>query len=39
MRYFLHYVGRPKRVVQQPWLQKELDKLLADETDVVGIRD
>ena len=38
MRYFLHYVARPERVIQRPWLQKELDKLLHEEIDVSGIR-
>lgn len=38
MRYFLHYVGSPTKVIQKPWLQKELDKLLSEETDYVGVR-
>ena len=38
MRYFLHYVGSPTKVVQKPWLQKELDKLLSEDTDYQGIR-
>jgi len=38
MRYFLHYVGSPTKVIQKPWLQKELDKLLSLETDYSGIR-
>ena len=38
MRYFLHYVGRPKKIVQKPWLQRELDKLLAEEISYEGIR-
>ncbi len=38
MRYFLHYVGSPTKVIQKPWLQKELDKLLSEDTDYQGIR-
>jgi hypothetical protein len=34
----LHYIGRPKRVVQRPWLQKELDKLLSEESSYEGVR-
>ena len=38
MRYILHYLARPKKVVQRPWLQKELDKLLAEDTSYDGVR-
>ena len=38
MRYMLHYIGAPKKVVQKPWLQKELDKLLHEETSYEGVR-
>ena len=37
-RYLMHYIARPKKIIQKPWLQKELDKLLSEETSYEGIR-
>ncbi len=37
-RYMLMLIGRPKRIVQKPWLQKELDKLTREDSTYEGIR-
>ena len=37
-RYMLMLIGRPKLIVQKPWMQKELDKLMREDSTYEGIR-
>ena len=38
LRYQLMYLGRPSIETTKPYLQRELEKLLAMETNLDGIR-
>ena len=38
LRYGLMYIGSPNKDTVKPYLQRELEKLLALDNDIMGIR-
>ena len=38
LRYGLMYIGRPSKDTVKPYLQRELEKLLAMESNLDGVR-